>query len=225
MHSNTVFPNFHHGPNVSSTSNPLSGVHNMSKIEGSPSEAVPPYGPMAPTPNIHYPGKDLHALNAPTWASEVADSLYQEGLEGTSACDPAVAIYAPYLVGYTPLFYPPIFHTALQGTYFHHDSPPSAHEFLRPDMVQPALLYPLRPIENTETDISSLSVPEEMEHQSIPEMTHMNRSPSMPSSALNYDALTTWSRPIHVLDHEDHYPLGLASNPIDHASFRQIVSH
>lgn len=67
--------------------------------------------------------------------------------------------------------------------------------------------------------INSLSVPEEMEHQSIPEMTYMNRSPSMPLSALDSSALTTWFGPIPLPGNDDRPTLGLASAPIDHASF------
>lgn len=92
-------------------------------------------------------------------------------------------------------------------------------------MIQPEVPYPLGQVANTGADNGSLSVSEAMEHQSIPEMTYMNGSPSMPSSALERCALTAWSGLVHVTDHDDHCPLGLASNPTGHVSSRESVGH
>ncbi|KAF9784643.1 hypothetical protein BJ322DRAFT_857334 [Thelephora terrestris] len=216
MHSNTVPSNHHHVPNDSdtNTSNPLSGVHRASRVEGSLSEFDASYGgPMDLIPNIHCPSQDLHPSNASTdwdtiaaWTSGATGPLYQETFEGAPVFEPALLISSPYL-----------------HTYLNYDSLSSAHESFHLDVGQSTIYYPLAQMASTEMGYSSLGVPEEMEHQSTPEMTYMNRSPSMPLSALDSSALTSWSGPIPLPGDEDHRTLGLASAPKKQASFRGLV--
>ncbi|KAF9784640.1 hypothetical protein BJ322DRAFT_1021354 [Thelephora terrestris] len=215
MYNDIFPPDLHHALSDSSMSDLLSGVHGTRKIGGPPSGSGSSCGAMDSIPDTRCSSHASHPSNTSAglesifpWTPGVISPLYQyqEVPEEISVFDASSTIRVPYL-----------------DTDLGHGSFDSVHEFVHLDMGQPLIFYPSSPMPNTGADNSSLIVSEEMEHQPISEMTYMNRSPSMPSSALNSDGLTAWPWPTHVPDHDDHCTLGLADFPKNQATFRGLA--
>ncbi|KAF9649579.1 hypothetical protein BDM02DRAFT_3186208 [Thelephora ganbajun] len=203
MYNNADLPTFHHPSNDCSTSDPFSGSPRESKNEGSDSEADPLCEAIDPLFDAYCSSQDSNPPNA------LGESVDWRTI---SSWTPGVITpsYQEVLEGTVVFDAVSTTYPVYSDTNFDQELPPATHESMT----------------NTGAGNYSVGVLEEMERQSFPGMTYMERSPSGPSSALSdRDGLTAWSRPGHTpspsSDHCHHDSLGLLSNPLEHAPSRR----
>lgn len=92
-------------------------------------------------------------------------------------------------------------------------------------MGLPSFSHPLSQMSNTGVDNSPIDVLEEMEHQSVLQMTHVDRPASVSwSTFLDHDVVITWSGPSHAPANDDYDSSGSLSGLLEHTPPRSLVS-